>query len=348
MVVFAHRARHGRRPTARVSGSALAPGVALLTVLAVGCADTSFVVTPVPARPDLIEHTMERESPWATAKIAVVDVDGLIANDNTPSLLNLSRDNPVVLFRERLELAARDPAVRAVVVRINSPGGGVTASDLMHGELTRFREKTGKPVIAALLDTAASGGYYVACAADEIHAQPTTVTGSIGVIMLLPEFSGIMSRLGVRVNAIKSGPMKDSGSLFRELGDEERQHFQGLVDRLYDRFVAVVVASRKDLCEARVRALADGRVYLGSEAKEAGLVDEVCSLRETIQRAKDRAGIAQRPVRVVAYGRAYQYRPNIYAETGAGPSQVNLVNLNLPHWATDPSPRLMYLWAPQW
>ena len=133
-----------------------------------------------------------------------------------------------------------DKDVRAVVLRINSPGGGVTATDLMYGEVLRFRAQTGKPVIAAMLDVAASGGYYLACAADTIYAQPTTVTGSIGVIMMAPEFAGTMQKIGVRVNVIKSGEMKDMGSPFREMNEQDRAVLQGLIDGMYARFLDVV------------------------------------------------------------------------------------------------------------
>jgi protease-4 len=316
--------------------------------LLAGCAPTSFLITPVAVRPELSEQVVVRESPWATKKIALIDVDGVLQNIRPTSLLGASGENPVSLLAEKLDHAATDKDVRAVVLRINSPGGGVTATDLMYGELRRFRERTGKPVITSMLDVAASGGYYLACGSDKIYALPTTVTGSIGVIMLAPDFSGTMGKIGVRVNVIKSGPMKDMGSMFREMSDEDRAMFQSLIDGMYARFLDVVGRARQDVPRDELRKLADGRVYLGTEAKEKGLVDELGTLHDAIAGAKEAAGLADVKVKVVQYGRPLAYRPNIYAHADAPAQQVNLVNVQLPDWLAGPSPQLMYIWAPGW
>ena len=197
---------------------------ALLTLLlvAAGCAPTSFLVTPVPAKQDLVEKVVLRESVWATKKVALVDVDGVLQNARPRSMLGSTDDNPVSVFADKLKQAADDDNVKAVVLRINSPGGTVTASDVMYREVIRFRERTGKPVIAAMMDVAASGGYYIACAADRVYAHPTSVTGSIGVVMLLPDVSGTMNRIGMQMNVIKSGRMKDAGSMFRQMSEQDR------------------------------------------------------------------------------------------------------------------------------
>ena len=320
----------------------------ILPSLATGCAPTSFIITPVSAKQELVEQVVKRDSFWASKKIAVIDVDGLITDARSSSLMGAVGENPVAAFAEKLDQAAEDKQVRALVVRINSPGGGVTASDLMYTELRSFRERTGKPVIAAMLDVAASGGYYLACAADRIYAHPTTVTGSIGVIMIAPEFSGTMLKLGVQVNTIKSGEMKDAGSMFRAMSDRDRAEFQGLVDRMYARFLAVVAAGRPGIPPERLRELADGRVYLGPEAKENGLVDEVGTLHDAIQAAKQAAGLGTQPIKVVQYSRPFVRRPNVYAEGDQPPGQVNLINVALPDWLNHPSPQFLYLWAPAW
>jgi protease-4 len=215
----------------------------------------------------------------------------------------------------------------------------------MYDEVRRFRQRTGKPVIAAMLDLTASGGYYLACAADTLYAQPTTVTGSIGVILMLPEFAGTMQKIGVEVNIIKSGAMKDAGSMFRQMKPEERAMFQKLIDGMYARFLGVVEKGRPNIPPERLRELADGRVFLGPEAKELGLVDEVGTLRDAIQAAKVAAGLEGKAIKVVEYGRPLDYKPNIYARAPAAP-QVNVVNVDLPDWLHDPTPQLLYLWAP--
>jgi protease-4 len=308
----------------------------------------SFLITPVPRAHDLVESEVLRESFWADKKIALIDVDGVLRNERDQSLLGRAGDNPVTLFKEKLDQAADDNRVKAVVLRVNSPGGGVTASDLMYTELTRFKKKTGKPVIASMLDVAASGGYYIACAADKIYAHPTTVTGSIGVIMIAPDFSGTMQKLGIRANVIKSADLKDAGSPFREMNAEDRAVFQGMIDAMYARFLKVVADARADLDETQLKSLADGRVYLGPDAHEQGLVDEIGTLHDALAAAKTAAGLDGKPMIVVEYARPYAHRPNVYAHVPDAPTRVNLLNIDLPTWLDGPSPKFMYLWAPGW
>jgi protease IV len=322
---------------------------ALLILLTVaGCGPTSFMITPVPAERELSEYVVSRESAWAAQKVALVEADGLLQNARPSSLLGVGDENPVALFTAKLNAAANDSAVRAVVLRINSPGGTVGASEIMYNEVRRFREQSGKPVIAAMMDVAASGGYYVACATDKIYAQPSTITGSIGVIMLLPNFSGTMQKIGMEMNVIKSGPLKDTGSPFREMNEQDRAVLQGLNSGMYDRFLSVVAWSRKDIPAERLRTLADGRVYLGTQAKENGLVDELGTLRDAIACAKAAAGLDGKAIKVVEYARPPSYHPNIYAESPAPPAQVNLVNIVMPDLVASGTPQMLYLWAPGW
>jgi protease-4 len=314
-------------------------GLSLL--LGAGCAPTSLLITPVAAKPGLDEQVIRRDSFLATRKIAVIDVDGLLINARSRSLLGQPGENPVATFTEKLDKARRDNAVAAVVLRINSPGGTVTATDLMYKELRRFRTQTGKPVVASLLDIAASGGYYLACAADATYAHPTSLVGSIGVVMYLPEFAGTMHKLGISVNTIKSGEMKDAGSMYRTMKPKEQRYFERLVDQMYGRFVDVVADS------TALKPLADGRVYLGSEAVERGLIDGVGTVHDAIHAAQARAGLADTPIQVVLYKRALAHRPNVYAAHEPAPAQVNLINVTLPDWLAA-SPQFLYLWAPGW
>lgn len=322
--------------------------VILTSTLLAGCSGTSVLVTIVPSAAELDENVVLRESDFASRKIALLDVDGILHNSREQSLVGTVGEQPVSLLQEKLDAAAADPAVKAVILRINSPGGSVTASDLMYHQIQSFRERTGKPVIAHMMDVAASGGYYIACAADRISAQPTTVTGSIGVIMLTPDFSGTMRKIGLSMNVIKSGTMKDAGSIFREMTEEDRKVFQGLIDAMYERFLGVVSESRCELTKERVRELADGRVYYASDALEAGLIDEIGTLDDAIAEAKSAAGISNRPVVVVEYARSYAYRPNIYATAPVAPAQMNMVNVDLPSWMKGSAPQFLYMWAPGW
>jgi len=333
---------------ARMRGLARIATLAGVLLLAGGCAPMSFLITPVPSSRGLVEFEVQRDSLWASKKIALIDVEGTITNARAQTMLGVQSDNPVSVFTEKLRRAGNDRNVRAVVLRINSPGGGVTASELMYDELRRFRERTGKPVIASMLDVAASGGYYIACGCDEIYAMPTTVTGSIGVIMIAPDISGTMAKIGVRTNVIKSGAMKDVGSPFRAMSPADREVFQDMIDQMYEQFVQVVVDARSDLSEARVRELADGRVYLGPVAKEHGLVDEIGTLHDALDAARSAAGLADEPIIVVQYARPAAYKPNIHAAAPGGRPQVNLIHVELPFWLNSPSPGFMYMWAPGW
>lgn len=318
-------------------------------LLPAGCAPMSFLITPVSSSRKLVETEVSRDGAWALRKIALIDVDGVLSNVRGGALLGGESDNPVSELKEKLDKAAGDKAVRAVVLRINSPGGGVTASDLMYDELRRFRESSGKPIVAAMLDVAASGGYYIACAADRIIAHPTTVTGSIGVIMITPDLSGTMSKIGIRANVIKSGEMKDAGSPFREMRPEDRVVFQKMINAMYERFLDVIVRGRAGLTRDQLRQIADGRTYTSEEAMSYKLIDQVGSLRDAIQSAKEAAGIGDSKVVVVRYHRPTGYRPTIYAQSPGGAREVNLINVNLPSWLTgDGGPQFMYLWAPGW
>ena len=312
-------------------------------LLIAGCGGSSLLITPVSSRRSLVETELSRDSLFARDKIALLDVSGMLVNARRRALLK-NGEHPVSLLLEQLEKARRDRRVKAVVLRINSPGGTVGATELMHDEIVRFK-KSGKPVVAVMMDVAASGAYYIACACDEIVAQRSTITGSIGVVMQLFDVTGTMQMIGVDSNAIASGPYKDSGSPLREMRPEERQLFEGIVDEMYERFVEVVDAGRPGLDEAAVRRLADGRVYTARQAREAGLIDRVTTMQGAIDLAKRRAGLKR--VRLVAYQRPLGYRPNYYALTPyARSGDVNLLKVDLPRWLSDPTPRFMYLWAP--
>ncbi len=307
-----------------------------------GCAPTGFLVTPVRVKRELTESTVYRDSRLARDKIALIEVSGVLSNARRSGLFG-DGENPVSLFVEQLDRARRDKAVKAVILRINSPGGTVVASELMYDELRRFRKKTGKPVVAVMMDVGASGAYYLACGCDEIVAQPSTVTGSIGVIMHTLDISGTMNMIGVKSEAIASGPRKDIGSPFRPMTDEEREIFQTLINEMYERFVKVVVEGRPKLSESEVRRLADGRIYSAGQALKLGLIDRIASLREVIGALKKRLDLSR--VRVVAYHRPLDYTPNYYARSPAPKPEINLMKLDLPDWSAL-TPQFLYLWMP--
>jgi protease-4 len=227
-------------------------------------------------------------------KIAVVPVEGTIAPADNTMPVTQPTTTPEGLA-DALQQAKEDESVAAVVLEVSSPGGGVTASDEMHQSILDFKEQTGKPVVVSMADVAASGGYYISTAADRIVANETTLTGSLGVIFTLTDFSGLADRYGVEQEVVKSGKFKDMGSSFRNLTPEEREILQSIVDDSYDEFVQVIVEGR-DLPEERVREIADGRVYSGEQAKELGLVDSFGGLDEAAAISRNLAGVEEATV----------------------------------------------------
>jgi protease-4 len=307
----------------------------MLSVLA-GCITINLPPPPGP----LEEEVLSGSGP---AKVLLVNLTGLISAKETRGIY--PKPGQVAAIKEVLTLAAEDADVKALVVRINSPGGTVAASDVLHHELRTFKRKREIPVVAAIMDLGTSGGYYVASAADTIVAHPSSVTGSIGVIMLTMDASGLLEKIGVEADAVASGPKKGMGSPLRPMTSEEREVFQNVIDGFHDRFVDVVQQGRPQLSAQRIRTLADGRIYSGTQAKELGLVDEVGYLEDAIELAKNAAGLQQ--AEVVTYRRAGEYRHNIYSSfLGGGVALAHLSNLDAMTLLRSGTPQFMYLWMP--
>ena len=289
----------------------------------------------------LEETTVEGEG---RAKILLLKVAETISDEPTRHAFGLiEEESTVARVREELEKAGDDDRVKAVVLRIDSPGGGVTASDEVWSEIVRFKKKRGVPVIASLGDVAASGGYYIACAADRIVAHPTTMTGSIGVIMLNFNLEGLLGKIGVRNETFKAGAHKDILSPFRGATPEERRIVQSILDSLHARFVTVVREGRPKLDQNRIPELTDGRIFDASQALAAGLVDDIGDVESAIESAKTAANLEK--ARVIAYHRADETRENVYSAARRVPVQVNVLPVDL-GGLIQPGPRFMYLWAP--
>jgi len=306
-----------------------------------GCGTPSFLITPVSHSQKLRE--MQVSGGRNSDKIAVIEIEGVLVNARTGGFLQPT-ENKLSLFKEQLEAAAGDRRVKAVVLRVNSPGGTVTASDTMYELLQRFRARTKKPVIASLQEVAASGGYYVACASDQIMASPTSVVGSIGVIFNTFDASRGMDKLGLRAESIKSGPLKDMGSPFKALSPDERAVMQGMVDEYYARFVAVVNRHRTLPDADKARMATDGRVFSGQQALAMGLVDRVGLLEDAIKLAR-RAGNAP-GARAIMYRRPYGYSGSIYASAPAPTPQANVTQLSLPGADSFLPSGFYYMWQP--
>lgn len=193
---------------------------------------------------------------------------------------------------EQIKAFKDDPGVKAVVVRIDSPGGAVAPAQEMYEALRKLREK--KKVVVSMGSLAASGGYYVACAADKIYADPGTLTGSIGVIMQMPNVQGLMQWAGVQMETLTAGKMKDSLSPFRQMRPDERAYYESVLEDVHEQFIGAVALGR-GLKIDQVRPLADGRVFTGRRAKELKLVDELGGLADAVQAAWKMAGLTGEP-----------------------------------------------------
>lgn len=235
---------------------------------------------------------------WEDA-VAVVRIEGVIVSGREPDFSLAASGNAYSeSIIQRLGQAEEDPSVKAIVLRVNSPGGGIVATDEVYTVLSEIE----KPIVVSMGEMAASGGYYVSCAARKIVANPVTLTGSIGVISTMPNFEELLDKIGVQVLVIKSGPMKDELSPYRQPTEEEIAHWQGITDEAYEQFLGVVAEGR-DLDLEEVRELADGRVYTGKQALELGLVDQLGNLPDAIDLAADLGGIEGEP-RLIEYQQA--------------------------------------------
>lgn len=270
--------------------------LALITILLLVLAGCAPKVRLFPDGTDpLEEQVLQGEG---SEKVLLVNVRGLISDAPDQGLLG-RRPSLLQEVVSRLRLAEKDAEVRAVILKINSPGGGVTASDVLHHEIERFRRESGKPVVALLMDVAASGGYYVALPADRIVAHPTSLTGSVGAVFFQPRVTGLMEMAGVRVEVAKSGRNKDMGSPFRESTKEEQDIAQTLINEMGTRFQTLVRQAR-DLTPEQMDTVATARVFTGTQALDLGLVDRVGYLESAFALARELAELPE-DAKLVAY-----------------------------------------------
>ena len=211
-------------------------------------------------------------------RIALIRIEGLITDSREAT--------------EDLKEYAKNPSIKAIVLRIDSPGGAVGPAQEIYEEVRKVAAK--KKVIVSMGSVAASGGYYIASPATKIIANPGTLTGSIGVIMEIPNISGLMDKLGIKTEVVKSGRHKDIASIFRGIGKEEREILQGVLDNVHSQFIKAVAEGRKML-PSEVEKIADGRVFTGEQALKVGLIDELGNLEDAVQAAAKLSGIKGEP-----------------------------------------------------
>jgi len=258
-------------------------------------------------------------------RVAVIEISGIILDSR-----------PVI---EALHRHSENGSVRAIVLRLDTPGGAVAPSQEIYEEVRKVREDRKKPIVASMGSVAASGGYYIASAANEIYANQGSVTGSIGVIMQWTNYSELLKWAKLKPETITSGELKDAGNPTREMTDTERSYFRGIVDSLRDQFVSDVAEGREGkLSEEQVEKLADGRIYTGEEARELKLVDEIGNLQDAIERAAELGKIRGKPT--VVYPRAR--RAGFFDLASEGLFGGKLAAAGLP--AAGGGYRFYYLW----
>lgn len=320
--------------------------VALIAAAALlsGC----VMVTPFAGGSNELKETVVRGE--GDAKILWLPITGFISGAPQSHAFGLLHEpSTLAQVNAALNKAGKDDDIAAVILRIDSPGGTVAASDEIYASINRFKEKTGVPVIASFGALATSGGYYSAMAADTIIAQPTTITGSIGVILLNFDASGLLHKLGIKNETYTSGPNKALLSPLRGDTPEQRRIIDGILDHLYQRFVGVVRKNRPELASDQLARITDGRVFTASQAQALGMIDAIGHLPDAIEAAKQRADVDH--ARIIRYYRGKQPPRNLYARastTSAAPAaaQVNILPINLGLDALN-NPRMLYLWQPR-
>jgi protease IV len=275
-------------------------------------------------------------------KIVVLEVNGVIQDgEDTGALLAASGYNHQSFLR-MIEQAKNDDTVKAIVLRVNSPGGGVVESAEIHDRLLKLKKETKKPIYVSMGSMAASGGYYISTAGDKIFASPETITGSLGVIMQSLNYEGLAKKYGVELVTIKSGPYKDIMNPARKMTEEEKEILQQLIRNSYEGFVKVISEGRH-LPESEVRKIADGRIYDGRQAKQLKLIDEFGYLDDTIAALKKDHHLAD--AQVVKYTNEFSFSSLFQMAFNRNATPKHEATELIKLLSKPSSPRLMYLYA---
>jgi protease-4 len=318
------------------------PIIAVFVILyLIGCQAPKIRLFPSHADP-LQEFTLQGKE---KGKGLVISVRGMISDAPKKQFIR-TRPSMVQEIVSQLRKAEDDPEVKAVLLKIDSPGGSVIASDLIYNEIMAFKQRKEAKVVVAMMGVAASGGYYISLPADFILAHPTTVTGSIGVLFLRPDLTGLMEKIGVDVNVSKTGKNKDMGSPFRQATEEEQKITQDLIDQLADRFLDRIAEHRK-LDPKNLKEISSARIYLAHDALNLGLVDRIGYLDEAVSKAKKLAELPE-DAKVVVYRRTKYPDDNLYntATSRYEGSGLSIISLDLPGSLAPLQTGFYYLWHP--
>lgn len=311
--------------------------ISAMLFLATGC--TLFNVPLVQPPSPLEEQLLEGDG---KNKILLLDISGTISEqEKIGGLLGRSSSSIISIIRESLQKAEKDDDIAGIILRINSPGGTVTGSDIVHHDITEFKKRKKIPVLGCIMSTGTSGGYYVAAAADKIFAHPTAITGSIGVILIKFNVEGLMGKIGVEEQTVKSGDKKDIMSPFRKATPEEVKLGQEIIDQLYGRFLDIVISRPGNtLSRDELRRVADGRIFTARQALDAKLIDQIAYLDDVISELRN--SIGDEKARVVTYYRPGSYKGSIYAAAGGKDAVEEMIS----GFDLSPGASYMYLWKP--
>jgi protease-4 len=313
----------------------------LFMLICSSCVPPNIRLYPSSADP-LREFTLQGKE---KGKLLVISIRGVISDAPKEQLFR-SKPSMVQEFVSQLRRAEKDEQIKAVLLKIDSPGGSVIASDILYNEIEAFKKRTGVKVIVAMMGIAASGGYYISLPADFIVAHPGTITGSIGVIFLRPQVYGLMDKIGLDVEVNKSGKNKDMGSPFRPSTVEEEKILQRLTDQLAKQFLDKVVLHRK-LDSNTLSEIATARIFLADEALKLGLVDKIGYLNDAIVEARKLAGLPENS-KVIVYRRIEYPDDNLYntSTTRLEGRSLSLISLGLPGSLSGLQTGVYYLWSP--
>ncbi len=275
-------------------------------------------------------------------KIALINVNGVISDRPQESFL-VNKPSVLQDFVAKLNAIKTDSNIKALIIKIDSPGGGVTASDIMYNELVKFKKETGIKIVVSMMNVAASGGYYIALPADKIFAHPTTITGSVGVIFMRPGLSGLLRKVGVSVDVTKSGRNKDMGSIFRPQNKEEEELFNNLIKKLAKRFHSLVNKHRK-ITPKNLEIVKTARVVIAEDALNLGLIDEIGYLDDVIADTKKIANL-ENNAQVIVFRKTEYYDDNIYNNIDSkSKKNLSLINTGLIDSISSLKTGFYYLW----
>lgn len=278
-----------------------------------------------------------------SGKICVIDVDGLLLNQNSSGIGSMG-ENPVALFREKLDYVLSDSSIQALVLRINSHGGGVTAADVMSRDLEHVKSVRNIPVVACIMEVGTGGGYFLALGADHVVAHPTSIVGGVGVILNVYNLEDMMGQFGVSPLTLKQGDMIDMGTPTRTMLEEERSALQQIADEFHTRFIDRVAARRP--LEPSLTSVLDGRVLTGTQAIRHALVDQLGYLDDAITQAKLQAGLDDQ-AQIVMLRRDNDRAYTLLDITPNNPTLTSLLPVKIPGLDRSQLPTFLYLWQPE-